>query len=45
MEVSFESVFDSVYRKADRKLACGLLKNKKPFCTGPTGSTAIKFMI
>ena len=43
MEASFESVCDSVSRKAGRKLACGLVKNKKPFFTGPTGSTTRLF--
>ncbi|MFT4579340.1 MAG: hypothetical protein ACI9UO_002174, partial [Nitrospinales bacterium] len=38
MEASFESVCDSVSRKAGRRLAYGLVKNKKPFFTGPTGS-------
>ena len=38
MEASFESVCDSVSWKANRKLAYGLVKNKKPFFTGPTGS-------
>jgi len=38
METSFESVCDFVSWKAGRKLACGLVKNKKPFFTGPTGS-------
>jgi hypothetical protein len=45
MEASFESVCGFVSRKADRKIAYGLVKNKKPFFTGPTGSTATKFMI
>jgi hypothetical protein len=35
IEASFESVCDSVSRKAGRKLAYGLVKNKKPFFTGP----------
>jgi hypothetical protein len=39
MKASFVSVCDSVSRKADRKLAYGLVKNKKPFFTGLTGST------
>ena len=43
MEASFESVCDSVSWKADRKLACGLVKDKKPFFTGPTGSATRMF--
>jgi len=38
MEAGFESVCDSVSRQAGRKLAYALVKNKKPFFTGPTGS-------
>ena len=40
MEASFESVCDFVSWKAGRKLAYGLVKNKKPFFTGPTGSAS-----
>jgi hypothetical protein len=36
MEASFESVCNSVSWKANRKLAYGLLKNKKLLFTGPT---------
>ena len=35
MEAGFKSACDSVSWKADRKLAYGLVKNKKPFFTGP----------
>jgi hypothetical protein len=45
MEASFESVCDSVSWKADRLLAYGLVKNKKPFFTGPTGSTTDCFLV
>ena len=45
MEASFKSVCDSVSWKADRKLAYGLVKNKKPFFTGPTGSATKLFKL
>jgi hypothetical protein len=35
MEASFESVCDSVSWKADRKLACGLVKIKNHYSQGP----------
>jgi hypothetical protein len=38
MEASFESVCDFVSWKANRKLAYRLVKKKKPFFTGPSGS-------
>ncbi|MDA0692790.1 MAG: hypothetical protein O3C58_13100 [Nitrospinae bacterium] len=43
MEAGFESVCDSISWKDDRKLAYGLVKNKKPFFTGPTGSATRLF--
>jgi transposase-like protein len=45
IEASFESVCDFVSRKVDRKLTYGLVKNKKPFFTGPTGSATALFNV
>ena len=45
MEANFESVCDSIPCKADRKLAYGLVKNKKPFFTEPTASATKVFKL